>query len=63
MTDTVSETPTTAGPPELEGLGKYQYGWADSDSAGASARRGLSEDVVRNISALKTSPSGCSRCA
>ncbi|MEO3814510.1 Fe-S cluster assembly protein SufB [Sphaerisporangium sp. B11E5] len=42
--------------PELEGLGKYRFGWADADDAGASARRGLSEDVVRNISALKNEP-------
>src|SRR4051794_6375026 len=33
---------TTTARPELEGIGRYDYGWADSDSAGASARRGLS---------------------
>ncbi|HWB67528.1 MAG TPA: hypothetical protein VG708_11960, partial [Mycobacteriales bacterium] len=42
--------------PELEGLGRYQYGWADTDIAGASAKRGLSEAVVREISALKNEP-------
>ncbi|RCG29666.1 Fe-S cluster assembly protein SufB [Sphaerisporangium album] len=42
--------------PELEGLGNYKFGWADSDVAGATARRGLSEEVVRNISALKNEP-------
>ncbi|MFD0884213.1 Fe-S cluster assembly protein SufB [Streptosporangium algeriense] len=42
--------------PELEGLGNYKFGWADSDAAGAAARRGLSEEVVRNISALKSEP-------
>ena len=42
--------------PELEGLGNYQYGWADSDAAGAVAQRGLSEDVVRGISTLKNEP-------
>ncbi|SDG72204.1 Fe-S cluster assembly protein SufB [Sinosporangium album] len=42
--------------PELEGLGNYKFGWADSDVAGATARRGLSEEVVRNISALKSEP-------
>lgn len=42
--------------PELEGLGKYRFGWSDADAAGASARRGLSEDVVRNISGLKNEP-------
>jgi Fe-S cluster assembly protein SufB len=42
--------------PELEGLGNYKFGWADSDLAGSTARRGLSEEVVRNISALKNEP-------
>src|SRR5436309_4423161 len=42
--------------PELEGLERYRFGWADSDAAGASARRGLSEEVVRDISALKDEP-------
>ena len=41
---------------QLEGLGNYEYGWADPDVAGASARRGLSEDVVRDISAKKNEP-------
>jgi FeS assembly protein SufB len=39
--------------PQLEGIGRYEYGWADTDTFGATARRGLSEDVVRQISALK----------
>ena len=47
---------TTTAHPELEGLGRYEYGWVDSDAAGAIARRGLSEDVVREISALKNEP-------
>ncbi|MGZ4615299.1 MAG: Fe-S cluster assembly protein SufB [Actinomycetes bacterium] len=42
--------------PELEGLGRYQFGWADPDSAGATARRGLNEDVVRDISMKKNEP-------
>ena len=42
--------------PELDGLGTYQYGWADSDAAGAIAQRGLNEAVVRNISQLKDEP-------
>lgn len=41
---------------QLAGLGRYEYGWADSDSAGASARRGLNEDVVRDISGKKSEP-------
>src|SRR5499433_3060061 len=47
---------TTTSHPELEGLERYKFGWADPDTAGASARRGLSEDVVRNISELKHEP-------
>ncbi|HXR70262.1 Fe-S cluster assembly protein SufB [Actinocrinis sp.] len=42
--------------PELEGLGRYEFGWADSDVAGAAAKRGLNENVVREISALKNEP-------
>ena len=42
--------------PELEGLGTYEFGWHDKDTAGATAKRGLSEDVVREISALKDEP-------
>jgi Fe-S cluster assembly protein SufB len=47
---------TTTARPELDELGRYKFGWADSDEAGASARRGLSEDVVRDISAKKNEP-------
>jgi Fe-S cluster assembly protein SufB len=42
--------------PELNGLGQYEFGWSDSDAAGASARRGINEDVVKDISALKSEP-------
>ncbi|WP_298886326.1 Fe-S cluster assembly protein SufB [uncultured Serinicoccus sp.] len=42
--------------PGLKDLGKYEYGWADRDEAGASARRGLSEAVVRDISDRKSEP-------
>jgi len=41
---------------QLEGLGRYAFGWADSDVAGAAATRGLSEAKVREISALKNEP-------
>jgi Fe-S cluster assembly protein SufB len=37
-------------------LGNYEYGWHDAHDAGATARRGLNEEVVRNISALKSEP-------
>ncbi len=42
--------------PELEGIGTYQYGWADKNEASDNARRGLSEEVVRDISAKKNEP-------
>jgi Fe-S cluster assembly protein SufB len=42
--------------PGLKDLGRYEYGWADSDTAGETARRGLNEEVVRDISARKTEP-------
>jgi Fe-S cluster assembly protein SufB len=38
-------------------LGRYEYGWHDANDAGATARRGLNEDVVRDISAKKNEPS------
>ena len=62
MTTTPTTGPaTTSGVPEatqreIADLGRYEYGWADSDTAGASARRGLNEDVVRDISAKKHEP-------
>ncbi|MFJ7216621.1 Fe-S cluster assembly protein SufB [Amycolatopsis sp. NPDC098790] len=52
-------TPTTAPLSQeetIESLGKYAFGWADSDVAGASARRGLNEDVVTDISSKKSEP-------
>jgi Fe-S cluster assembly protein SufB len=42
--------------PELEGLGTYKFGWADPDVAGAAAKRGLSRDVVVDISTRKSEP-------
>jgi len=47
---------TTVDRPELEGLGRYAFGWSDPDTAGATATRGLSEAKVREISALKNEP-------
>lgn len=40
----------------IDELGRYEYGWHDSDAAGSGARRGLSEEVVRDISAKKNEP-------
>ena len=42
---------------QLDDLGKYDFGWHDKDTAGATARRGLNEDVVRDISSKKNEPS------
>ncbi|GGB67129.1 Fe-S cluster assembly protein SufB [Knoellia flava TL1] len=42
--------------PGLKDLGRYEYGWADSDSAGSTARRGLNEEVVLDISRRKNEP-------
>jgi Fe-S cluster assembly protein SufB len=41
---------------QIDALGRYSFGWADTDLAGASAKRGLSADVVRDISAKKSEP-------
>jgi len=41
---------------QIDSLGRYSFGWADSDIAGAGAQRGLSEAVVRDISAKKAEP-------
>jgi len=52
-------TPTTAPLSQeetIESLGKYAFGWSDSDEAGASARRGLNDDVVIDISEKKSEP-------
>ncbi|HLT85493.1 MAG TPA: Fe-S cluster assembly protein SufB [Phototrophicaceae bacterium] len=40
----------------INSFGSYRFGWHDTDVAGASARRGLSEEVVRDISRMKDEP-------
>jgi Fe-S cluster assembly protein SufB len=55
MTEQIVQ-PVTTQEEHLAALGRYEYGWADADTAGATAQRGLSEAVVRNISALKSEP-------
>ncbi|KGA08690.1 MAG: Fe-S cluster assembly protein SufB [actinobacterium acAMD-5] len=40
----------------LENIGAYEFGWADKNEASANARRGVNEEVVRNISELKNEP-------
>ncbi|MGB2922765.1 MAG: Fe-S cluster assembly protein SufB, partial [Mycobacterium sp.] len=58
LTPEAKTTPATPLTQEeaIASLGKYGYGWADSDVAGAAAQRGLSEAVVRDISAKKSEP-------
>jgi Fe-S cluster assembly protein SufB len=56
VTDTTETNSILELNPELKAIGAYQYGWHDEDAAGQTAERGLSEDVVRNISALKEEP-------
>lgn len=42
--------------PELQGLGNYEYGWSDKNDAGSNARRGINEEVVKDISSKKSEP-------
>ncbi|MBV8931043.1 MAG: Fe-S cluster assembly protein SufB, partial [Kutzneria sp.] len=53
---TAPAQPTLSQEETLAALGAYEYGWADSDVAGASARRGLNAEVVKDISAKKGEP-------
>ncbi|SFJ93297.1 Fe-S cluster assembly protein SufB [Cellulomonas sp. KH9] len=59
-TDDTATRPATGEPMSqdeaIASIGNYTYGWHDPDVAGAVARRGLSEDVVRDISRLKNEP-------
>ena len=67
MSTPVDDLPASATPPAAPGtgqtqgehlaaLGSYRFGWHDSDDAGERARRGLNEDVVREISERKKEP-------
>ncbi len=40
----------------IESLANYDYGWSDDNDAGTNARRGINEEVVRDISAKKNEP-------
>ncbi|MGB9377527.1 MAG: Fe-S cluster assembly protein SufB [Mycobacteriales bacterium] len=53
---TAPNTPALTQDEQIEALSSYKFGWADSDIAGAAAKRGLSEEVVRDISAKKSEP-------
>src|ERR1700744_6077320 len=55
-TKTAAPAATLTQEETIASLGRYGYGWSDSDVAGASAQRGLSEAVVRDISAKKNEP-------
>ncbi len=41
---------------QLDGIGKYKYGFSDPDVTVFKTRKGLDEDVVRQISAMKEEP-------
>ena len=56
-TENVAEQAAPATDEEIiASIGAYEYGWHDENDAGATAERGLSEEVVRRISALKEEP-------
>lgn len=40
----------------LEGIGEYQYGFSDPDTYVFKSRKGLDEDIVRQISSMKEEP-------
>jgi Fe-S cluster assembly protein SufB len=39
--------------PELDSLGTYEFGWSDKSKPGDDAKRGISEEVVCDISSKK----------
>ncbi len=49
--------------PELEGIGRYQFGWSDSDTAGSTARVGSTRRSSGTSPRRRASRSGCSTCA
>ncbi len=54
--DNTFENEIEAANPGLKGLGTYEYGWSDKNDAGANAKRGLTAEVVSDISAKKNEP-------
>ena len=42
--------------PSIKGIGRYEFGWSDENDVSANAKRGLNEDVVRDISGKKSEP-------
>ncbi|MGB4324570.1 MAG: Fe-S cluster assembly protein SufB [Candidatus Nanopelagicales bacterium] len=53
-TTTPTERPTQE--ETIDSLGRYEFGWSDKNDAGADAKRGVDETVVRDISAKKSEP-------
>jgi Fe-S cluster assembly protein SufB len=47
---------STTTPPQLEGFDQYKFGWHDPSTSVFEPKKGLSADVVREISALKGEP-------
>ena len=57
VTETMNETPRNSDDEIIDSIStQYDFGWHDSDAAGSIAKRGLSEEVVRDISAIKGEP-------
>ena len=57
MTPSTTDAPRVSDDEIIDSISTtYDFGWRDSDEAGANARRGLDESVVREISALKGEP-------
>ena len=57
VTETMNEAPRNSDDEIIDSIStQYDFGWHDSDTAGATAKRGLSEEVVREISAIKGEP-------
>ena len=42
--------------PSLEGLGRYEYGWSDTDTAGATARGRPRRDADRGFDRAAARP-------
>lgn len=57
VTETMNQAPRNSDDEIIDSIStQYDFGWHDSDTAGATAKRGLSEEVVREISAIKGEP-------
>ena len=57
MTPSTTDAPRVSDDEIIDSISTtYDFGWRDSDEAGANARRGLDEGVVQKISTLKGKP-------